>query len=465
MNTERPYNKFPSLCLLIFCVILPVGTMAAEGDVASSPEAIKYVINTLLLLFSAALVMWMAAGFCMLEAGLVRSKSTAIICLKNVLLYAVACSAYYILGYNLMYVDVGQFMGSFQFFLSPTADEVALLSGNPQDFSFASAVDAVSETDSFSLAGAFFQMVFVATTASIISGALAERIKLWPFLIFVALLSAILYPIIGAWTWGGGWLTQMGFKDFAGSTIVHSVGGWASLIGVIMVGPRQGRYREDGTPVSMPASNVPFATLGVFILWFGWLGFNGGSVLALDSVSNASTVGLVFFNTNMAAVSGIFAALIVSIFLHKRIQALWILNGVIGGLVSITAGPDITSTLCACLIGFIGGVLGTVVVPLLERFKVDDVVGAVPAHLVCGIWGTLAVGIFTDASFFVQLIGVVSIGATVLVSSTAIWFVLKKTMGLRVSEMSEYFGQDVAELGIEAYPEFFNIDNVQDQHK
>ena len=203
MNTDRLYQKVLSICLLGICVIIPEGIVAAEGDVASSPEAIKYVINTLLLLFSAALVMWMAAGFCMLEAGLVRSKSTAIICLKNVLLYAVACSAYYIVGYNLMYVDVGQFMGSLQLFISPTADEVELLSSAPQDFAFGPAVDTVSQTDNFSLAGAFFQMVFVATTASIISGALAERIKLWPFLIFVAILSAVLYPIIGAWTWGG----------------------------------------------------------------------------------------------------------------------------------------------------------------------------------------------------------------------------------------------------------------------
>ena len=466
MNTVVLYRRV-LYCSLFWTVIgSPLGIVAAEGDFASSPEAITYILNTFLLLFSAALVMWMAAGFCMLEAGLVRSKSTAIICLKNVLLYAVACLAYYVIGYNLMYVDVGQFIGSFQFFLHPTMDEIDLLTSSPgEDFIFSSAFDAVSKTDNFSLAGAFFQMVFVATTASIISGALAERIKLWPFLIFIAILSAVVYPLIGAWTWGGGWLTQMGFKDFAGSTIVHSVGGWAALIGVMLVGPRQGRYKEDGSPVPMPASNVPFATLGVFILWFGWLGFNGGSVLALGSVSNASTMALVFFNTNMAAVAGIFASLIVSIFLHRRIQALWILNGVIGGLVSITAGPDITSTLYACLIGFIGGILATLVVPVLEKLRIDDVVGAVPAHLVCGIWGTLAVGIFSDASFLVQLIGVASIGGTVLVASLAVWFVLQKTMGLRVSEMSEYFGQDVAELGIEAYPEFFNIENVQDQHK
>ena len=437
------------------------GMITPENE--SALLVVRYTLNTMLLLFSAALVMWMAAGFCMLEAGLVRSKNTVIICLKNVLLYAAACLAYYIMGYNLMYVDVEKFMGSFQFLISPTAEELQFFSlvGTENGQLLEDLLPKLLESGSFSLAGAFFQMVFVATTASIISGALAERVKLWPFIIFVTILSGLIYPIIGAWTWGNGWLGQMGFKDFAGSTIVHSVGGWAALAGLWLVAPRTGKYNDAGEAQPMPASNVPFATLGVFILWFGWFGFNGGSVLALNGISEAATIGLVFFNTNLAAVAGVAASMIVSIFLLKRIQVLWILNGVIGGLVSITAGPDITSPLFAVLIGFIGGILATLTVPLLDKFKIDDVVGAIPAHLVCGIWGTLAVGIFTEASFLTQLIGVASVGGFVLSLSYLIWFILKKALGLRVSEMSEYFGQDVAELGIEAYPEFLNIENIQ----
>lgn len=427
-----------------------------ENTVGSIQE-IHYILNTFLLLFSATLVMWMAAGFCMLESGLVRSKSTAVICLKNIVLYAGACVCYYLLGYNLMFQDVGLWVGTLDFFVSPSVEELNLLSGAKTN------LPQLLSTGSFSLAGVFFQMVFVATTASIISGALAERVKLWSFFLFIVILCTFIYPLVGAWTWGNGWLAQMGFKDFAGSTIVHSTGGWAALLGAWLIGPRSGKYDKNGKVVSTPASNVPLATLGTFILWFGWLGFNGGSVLSLSSAFDAATVALVFFNTNLAAVGGVLCAMGLSLLLYKRVQVLLILNGAIAGLVAITAGPDISSPILAFVIGSIGGILATLSVPVLEKWKIDDVVGAVPAHLVAGIWGTLAVGIFTEASFRVQLIGVLSIGAFVLVSSVVVWLILKWVFGLRVSSSAEFLGQDIAELGIEAYPEFLNIDDLHDK--
>lgn len=433
---------------------------ALAGGIESTAGSIKeihYILNTFLLLFAATLVMWMAAGFCMLESGLVRSKSTAVICLKNIVLYAGACTCYYLLGYNLMFQDVGLWIGTLDFFVSPSAEELNLLSGAKTN------LPALFSSGSFSLAGVFFQMVFVATTASIISGALAERAKLWSFFIFIIILCTFIYPVVGAWTWGGGWLTQMGFKDFAGSTIVHSTGGWAALLGAWLIGPRHGKYDENGKVVSTPASNVPLVTLGTFILWFGWLGFNGGSVLSLSSAFDAGTVALVFFNTNLAAVGGVICTLGLSLLLYKRVQVLLILNGAIAGLVAITAGPDISNPMLAFVIGSIGGILATLAVPVLEKWKIDDVVGAIPAHLVAGIWGTLAVGIFTEASFLVQLIGVLSIGAFVLISSLVAWLLIKWWLGLRVSSGSEFLGQDIAELGIEAYPEFLNIDDLHDK--
>ena len=452
MQTDKSnqglWNRFPVLLIpLLFLFSYP----------AHASTEIQYILNNLMLIFSAALVMLMAAGFCMLESGLVRSKSAAIICLKNIVLYAVACLAYFVIGYNLMYTDVGKYMGTLSFFTFPTPDEMELL-GNPQNTSVLSNLHGEG---AFSLTRVFFQMVFVATTASIISGALAERVKLWPFFIFILILTAFIYPIVGAWTWGNGWLAQMGFKDFAGSSIVHSVGGWAALVGIFFVGPRSGKYKKNGKVNPTPASNVTLVTLGTFILWFGWIGFNGGSVLALDSTLHAATMGLVIFNTNMAAVGGVIVAMFLGVFIYKRVQILWILNGAIGGLVAITAGPDIPNPAWALFIGAVGGLLATLTVPVLDKFKIDDVVGAIPAHLVAGIWGTLAVGIFTDTPFSIQLLGVISIGAFVLFTSLITWFTIKMTMGLRVSKASEFLGQDVAELGIEAYPEFLNLDGLQ----
>ncbi len=439
-------------------VVLLVGWGGVSGfALAADPAAVspqtQYILNNLLLFFSAALVMWMAAGFCMLESGLVRAKSTAIVCLKNLMLYAVACLAYFIVGYNIMYAEFG-------IFVSPEAFELGLIS-SPEN---AAHLSATIGRSTFSMTEVFFQMVFVATTASIVSGSLAERVRLWSFLIFVFILSAIVYPIIGEWTWGGGWLSDMGFKDFAGSTIVHSVGGWAALAGVLLIGPRVGKFKSDGTVMPTPASNVPLATLGTFILWLGWLGFNGGSQLALGSAADAAAVGLVLFNTNIAAAGGVVTAMLLGVVIHNRVQVLWILNGAISGLVAITAGPDITNPIYALIIGAIGGLVATLSVPVFEKLKIDDVVGAIPAHLVAGIWGTLAVGIFSDdATVINQLIGVAAIGGFVFACSLVVWAVLKYTLGLRVSKDSEFLGQDIMELGIEAYPEFLSLEGIQSE--
>jgi Amt family ammonium transporter len=300
----------------------------------------------------------------------------------------------------------------------------------------------------------FFQMVFVATAASIVSGTLAERIKVWPFLIFVIVLTGVIYPIQGAWTWGGGWLADLGFSDFAGSTIVHSVGGWAALTGAIILGARRGKYGRGGRVNPMPGANLPLATLGTFILWFGWFGFNGGSQLALGSAADATAMAIVYVNTNLGAAAGVVAAMALTQVLYKKIDLTMTLNGAIAGLVSITAGPDLQNHLLAIVIGAIGGCLAVIAVPLLDKLKIDDVVGAIPAHLVAGIWGTLAVGIFGGGDLGVQILGILAIGAFVTVTSAALWLALKATMGIRVSEEHEELGLDKVELGMEAYPEF-----------
>ena len=300
----------------------------------------------------------------------------------------------------------------------------------------------------------FFQMVFVATAASIVSGALAERVKLWSFFLFTLLLTMIIYPVVGAWTWGGGWLNELGFQDFAGSTIVHSTGGWAALAGILVVGPRLGKFRRDGTVRSTPPSNIPAVTLGVFILWLGWFGFNGGSQLALGSAADAVAMSVVLVNTNLAAAAGVMAAIIASRPILGRIDLFAGLNGAIAGLVSITAAPHFVDHYWAVIIGAIGGVLCTGGLKLLEKVKLDDVVGATPAHLFAGVWGTLAACIAGGATFHVQLIGILSIGAFVFLVSWGVWLALSKTMGARVSRTVEELGQDAAELGIESYPEF-----------
>ncbi len=409
---------------------------------------LRFIWNTFSFLLWGALVMWMAAGFTMLESGSVRTKNASVICLKNIGLYAIAGIAYYVLGYNLMYVDVGSVIGSFTLLRAPSADEVALLAGVED------AREAVIATDSAVMADWFFQMVFVATTASIVSGALAERVKLWSFFAFTAVLTALIYPIVGAWTWGGGWLSQMGFQDFAGSTIVHSTGGAAALAGALIVGPRHNKFRSDGSVMSTPPSNVPVVTLGVFILWFGWFGFNGGSQLALGSAADALAMSHVLVNTNLAGAAGVVAALAVSRPILGRIDLFAGLNGAIAGLVSITAGPDITSHYWAIVIGAVGAVFCTLGLKLLEQLKIDDVVGAVPAHLFAGVWGTMATALAAGANPGVQLLGLISVGTFAFVASWLMWLVLEKTMGVRVSPEVEALGQDVAELGIDAYPEF-----------
>ncbi|MCY3815159.1 MAG: ammonium transporter [Gammaproteobacteria bacterium] len=416
-----------------------------------------FVLNTFAFLVWGALIMWMCAGFTMLEAGSVRTKNASVICLKNIGLYSIAGLTFYLVGYNLMYLDVGSVAGTLSFGYGPSAEELALLEAVAAEAAapeIAAAAEAAAANQYSVMSDWFFQMVFVATTASIVSGTLAERVKLWSFFVFTAVLTMIIYPLVGAWTWGGGWLSQMGFSDFAGSTIVHSTGGWAALAGAIVVGPRLGKFRSAGGVKPTPPSNVPAVTLGVFILWLGWFGFNGGSQLALGGVENAVAMSIVLVNTNLAAAGGVLAALIVSRPLLKRVDLLAVLNGAIAGLVSITAGPDVLPHGLAILIGAVGGVVCTAGMMMLERLRIDDVVGAVPAHLFAGIWGTLAVCIAGGYSFGVQLLGVVVIGAFVFGASWVTWTLIAKAMGARVSETVEELGQDVAELGIEAYPEF-----------
>ena len=445
MNDLRFLRRGPVMVrLLLVLGLLMAGSSAAYAAVA---EETAFVLNTFSFLLWGGLVMWMAAGFTMLESGSVRTKNASVICLKNIGLYSIAGLAYYIVGYSLMYTDVGSVIGSFRLFYRPSAEELALLDGTGD-------ASAVIGNGYSVMSDWFFQMVFVATAASVVSGAIAERIKMWSFFAFTLILTAIIYPIVGAWTWGGGWLSQQGFQDFAGSTIVHSTGGWAALAGVLVVGPRLGKFRKDGSVRPTPPSNVLIVTLGVFILWLGWFGFNGGSQLALGSVFDAVAMSNVLVNTNLAAAAGVVAALAVSRSLLGRIDLFAGLNGALGGLVSITAGPDITEHWWAIIIGAIGGVICTAAIKGLELIKVDDVVGAIPAHLVCGIWGTLATAIAAGAQLHIQLLGIVSVGAFVFIASFIVWKVLDLVLGLRVSKTVEQLGQDSGELGIEAYPEF-----------
>ena len=431
--------------------------MGATGAYAASGEELQFILNTFSFLIWGALVMWMCAGFTMLEAGSVRTKNASMICLKNIGLYSIAGITYYLVGYNLMYVDVQEgWIGSLKFLYGPSGDELKLLSGQ------AAATADVAKAGHATMSDWFFQMVFVATTASIVSGTLAERVNLWAFFAFTAVLTIIIYPIVGAWTWGGGWLSAMGFKDFAGSTIVHSTGGWAALAGALVVGARFGKFRADGSVKPTPPSNVPAVTLGVFILWLGWFGFNGGSQLALSGAADAVAMSHVLVNTNLAAAAGVMAALFLSRPLLGRIDLLAVLNGALAGLVSITAGPDIVDHYWALVIGAVGSVLCVGGMKLLEILKIDDIVGAIPVHLFAGIWGTLAVCIAAGGNFRVQLIGVLAVGAFAFAASWLSWFVLGKIMEVRVSQTVEELGQDTAELGIEAYPEFVLMPDQDD---
>ena len=393
----------------------------------------KYVLDTMWLLVTGMLVMWMAAGFAMLESGLTQAKNTVTILTKNITVYAFACIMYWVIGYNLMYGE-----------------------GNAV-FGLGLGMSGITNSDHSVLSDFFFQVVFVATAASIVSGAVAERMKYWSFVVFTLVLTALIYPIQGHWTWGGTALGGLlsGFTDFAGSTIVHSVGGWAALAGVLLLGARKGKYPEGGGVRPIPGSNLPLATLGTFVLWLGWFGFNGGSQLALGSKGDVDAVALVIVNTNMAASAGAVAAVIMTQLLYRRIDLSMVLNGALSGLVAITAGPNYSSVGVAGLIGAIGGVLVVFAVPMFDKLKIDDPVGALSVHLMNGIWGTLAVGIFNpEVSFFTQLLGVVVIGVFVFATSFVTWFVIKQAMGLRVSEQEELEGLDRHEFGMEAYPEF-----------
>ena len=428
--------------------IVPAVAMAEAGVNASTDSV--FIFNSLLFLIGGFLVFWMAAGFAMLEAGLVRGKNVTMQLTKNISLFSLAAIAYYLIGYNLMYPlgswsigtdETGGYLGAFG---PALLEAVGVTADAADDYGYASTGSDF-----------FFQLMFCATTASIVSGTLAERIKLWPFLIFVVILTAFIYPIQASWKWGGGFLdSQWGFLDFAGSTVVHSVGGWAALAGALILGPRIGKYK-DGRTVPMLGSNLPLATLGTFILWLGWFGFNGGSQLAMGTVGDVADVSRIFANTNTAAAGGAVAALIVTQIMYGKADLTMILNGALAGLVSITAEPLTPSLGAATLIGAVGGVLIVFAVPMLDKLKIDDVVGAISVHLVAGIWGTMAVLLTnTDATFMGQLGPIVIVGVFVFVVSYIVWTILNVTMGIRVSEEDEVNGLDTSELGMEAYPEF-----------
>jgi Amt family ammonium transporter len=388
----------------------------------------------------------MAAGFSMLEAGLVRSKNVTMQLTKNIALFSLATVFYYLIGYNLMYplgtwATEGVLSGVWGVAI---LEAVGVGRDGADDYGYASTGSDF-----------FFQLMFCAATASIVSGALAERIKLWPFLIFTILLTSVIYPIQASWKWGGGFLDAMGFQDFAGSTVVHSVGGWAALTGAIILGPRIGKYAKDGKVIPIPGSNLALATLGVFILWLGWFGFNGGSQLAMGSIGDVADVSRIFSNTNTAAAGGAIAALILTQVLYKKPDLTMILNGALAGLVSITAEPLAPTLGQATVIGAIGGLIVVVSVPILDKFKIDDVVGAIPVHLIAGIWGTLIVPLTnSDASFGTQLYSLIVVGVFVVITSGIVWYVLKALFGIRVDEEAEINGLDISELGMEAYPEF-----------
>ena len=431
--------------LLSTLALTAMPAVAFAQDAAPSFDEIgPYIMTTLLFCMAGFLVFFMAAGFAMLEGGLVRSKNVTMQMTKNIALYSVAAIMYWLIGFNLMYPgDFNGYVGSF--FVPTVLDPVGVTAAD-------AALDYASIGSDF-----FFQLVFVAATASIVSGALAERIKLWPFLAFVVLLTGVMYPISGSWQWGGGWLSEAGFSDFAGSTVVHSVGGWAALAGAIVLGPRLGKYSKEGKVTPMPGSNLALATLGTFILWLGWFGFNGGSQLAMGTVGDVSDVSRIFANTNMAAAAGAVTALILTQLLYKKPDLTMVLNGALAGLVSITAEPLAPTLFGALWIGSVGGVIVVLTVPLLDKFKIDDVVGAIPVHLFAGIWGTIAVVFYnSDAALGTQLLGIAAYGVFTFVGALIVWFILKAVVGIRVSEEDELIGLDKAELGMEAYPEFAN---------
>ncbi len=413
-------------------------------------EETQFVLNSFAFLFWGVLVMWMCAGFTMLEAGSVKTKNASVVCLKNIGLYAIAGIVFYLVGYSIMYVGVetSGWFGSFRFGISATATEQALLQGD------AARAATVVRTGHASMSHWFFQMVFVASMASIVSGTLAERVRLSAFFVFVAVLTAVIYPLVGAWTWGGGWLDELGFRDYAGSTVVHSTGGWAALAGVFVVGARRGKFGTDGSVLATPPSNVPAVTLGVFIIWLGFLGFNAGSRLSLSGAADAVAISVVVINTNLASASGVLAALALSRYALGRVDLRAGLNGAISGLVAIAAGPEFVDPIWACLIGAVGGAVCTYGMRLLERLRIDDEVGAIPAHLGGGIWGSLAVCIAAGGDPGVQTVGIGAVAVFAFSTSLGVWWLIDKAMRARIPEHVEALGQDATELGIESFPEF-----------
>ena len=409
--------------------------MSSAGVAATTVSAeVGFIFNTFLFLICGFLVMFMAAGFAMLESGMVTSKSVSVICAKNIGLFSIAGIMFWMFGYNVAYgIPEGGYIGKFM----PWSDGSKIGTG------YADGSDW------------YFQMVFCATTVSIVSGTLAERIKLWPFFLFAAILTGFLYPFVMGWQWGGGWLAARGFADFAGSTLVHSTGGAAALAGAILLGPRLGRFTKKGEPAPVKpfaASSIPLVTIGVFILWLGWFGFNGGSQLAMGTFDDAVAVSKIFINTNLAACGGVMAAAIVTRLAAGKTDVVQMLNGAIGGLVSITAEPLMPSPIAAILIGAVGGVIVVYGTKFLFAMKIDDVVGAIPAHLFAGVWGTLAVPITnSSANFGTQLLGVIAINATVFVIAFVVWAIMKNTMGIRLSKEAELKGTDVTETGVIAY--------------
>ena len=436
---------------LIKSTLIAGATMAIASPAFAQevPEHGIFILNSLLFLVGGFLVMFMACGFCMLEAGLVRAKNTTTQLTKNIALFSIAAIGYYLVGYNLMYplgdwAIEGYFSGLFP--ALAVMEPVGVAAEAADDLAYASTASDY-----------FFQLMFCAATASIVSGAVAERIKLWPFLIFTFILTALIYPLQASWKWGGGFLDALGFLDFAGSTVVHSVGGWAALAGVLVLGPRLGKYVE-GRVIPMPGANLPLATLGTFILWLGWFGFNGGSQLAMGTIGDVADVSRIFANTNAAAAGGAMVALVLTQLLYKKIDLTMVLNGALAGLVSITAEP-LTPTLgVATLIGGVGGAIVVFAVPLLDKLKIDDVVGAIPVHLIAGIWGTLAVVLTnSDATIGAQVTGIVVVGLFTFIVSYIGWTILNLVTGIRVTEEEELVGLDNSELGMDSYPEFTRV--------
>jgi len=412
-----------------------------------SIKDLAYALDTFYFLMSGALVMWMAAGFAMLEAGLVRAKNTTEILTKNIALYAIACIMYMLVGYNIMYGDGSSYIPGIDFFLGADNDPAAVL-----------AQDGTKWYDGDYYSGAsdfFFQVVFVATAMSIVSGAVAERMKLWSFLIFAVVMTGFIYPVQGYWKWGGGFLDAAGFNDFAGSGVVHLCGATAALAGVLLLGARKGKYGKDGSINAIPGANLPLATLGTFILWLGWFGFNGGSELVLSNVGEANAVARVFVNTNAAAAGGVIAALITARLMFGKADLTMALNGALAGLVAITAEPLAPTAGWATTIGIIGGVLVVFSIVTMDKLKIDDPVGAISVHGVVGMWGLMAVPLTNDeAGFMPQLLGLGTILIWTFVTSIIVWAIIKAVMGIRVSEEEEYQGVDIGECGLEAYPEF-----------